>query len=164
MSTSTAIRQARQFAAAQYAYDNRDEPDYDDAMTEDDARDLAREELLSTPAVVADALAVICDPEWSPNSDPREFPGRAVHDVAKLVEELDWHGLDATALQPHQLLALAMLGDDRSAMDALRELRNRVERDLAQQIDERAQEMLRAQEREQERMRDEWLSEQQETA
>lgn len=110
----------------------------DDALTEEQARDLARDEALSCGAGVADALAVICDPLQCRANEL--LPGRECVDVAALcTPEYDNYQRPA-----YELLAVAMLGDDKSALRALRALREWVEFELHDQIKARAAEMLRA--------------------
>lgn len=136
---------------AQLAWDNRapDEDDEDDELlTPDQALDQARDEWLGTPAHVADWLAKETDtPEgWEPV------------DVFKLCGSGDPVDDVATdALTIGQLLAIVMIGADKPAMTALRELRERVARELANDIADRARALLDEQERERERNRDEWL-------
>ena len=110
----------------------------------DNAIEVAREQVLATPAAVSGALDSLCDPEWSINSQPREFPGRQVHDVAALCGGIEKpHVVDCTNLQPHQLLAILFCGEDRHALAALTELRCRVADELAGVIHERAAELIR---------------------
>lgn len=54
-------------SAAQSAWDNRSEPDFDDeSLTEDEAREIAQGELDACPALVADWLQAECEGEDSP--------------------------------------------------------------------------------------------------
>lgn len=149
MSTHQAIRQARAFAAAQSHYDNLAEPQIDDdAMTEDEARDLAESEIIATPAVFAGALEALSDPAWSINSAQRDVPGRYVHDVQALCGGMPWNEVvDTTNLQSHELTAILASGEDRHALAALKELRERIACHLKDEISERAAELLREQER-----------------
>lgn len=148
MSTSTAIRAARQFAAAQYAYDSIAEtPIDDDEMTEDEAHDLAESEIIATPAVFAGVLEALSDPAWSANSAQRDVPGRYVHDVQALCGGMPWNEVvDTTNLQSHELTAILASGEDRHALAALKELRERIARHLKDEINARAAELLREQE------------------
>lgn len=154
MSTSSSIRAARQFAAAQSHYDNLAEPEIDDdEMTEDEARDLAEDEIIATPAVFAGALEALSDPAWSANSAQRDVPGRYVHDVQALCGGMPWNEVvDTTNLQSHELTAILASGEDRHALAALKELRERIARHLKDEIMERAAELLREQERSYERL------------
>ena len=153
MSNPQDIRNARRFAQAQarldaseprsFAWTMEDEDENDEARM-DNALEVAHEQVLATPAAVSGALDSLCDPEWSINSQPREFPGREVHDVAALCGNMD-RGcvVDCTNLQPHQLLAILFCGEDRHALAALTELRCRVADELAGVIHERAAELIR---------------------
>jgi hypothetical protein len=139
----------RAFAAAQYAYDNRAESEDDeDALTEDDARELAESEIMATPAVFAGALEALSDPAWSANSAQRDVPGRYVHDVQALCGGMPRNEVvDTTNLQSHELTAILASGEDRHALAALKELRERIARHLKDEINARAAELLREQER-----------------
>jgi len=153
MSTPQDIRNARRFAQAQVRLDaseprsfawSMEDEDEDNEARMDNAIEVAREQVLATPAAVSGALDVLCDPAWSPNSQPREFPGREVHDVASLCAGLfKGYVVDCQNLQPHQLLAILFCGEDRHALAALTELRCRVADELAGVIRERAAELIR---------------------
>jgi hypothetical protein len=134
--------QARYDASEPAAFFDEDELDFPE-MTEEQAEEQAREELLSTPAAVADALAVIVDPEWSPTSHPREFPGRSVHDVAALCYRLNECITNPSSLQTHELLAVAICGDSINALDALDELCDRIAHELRDEIKSRAAEIFK---------------------
>ena len=153
MSTPLDIRNQRRFAHAQAHYDAseprsfawslEDEEDNKEAAW-DNALEVAREQVLATPAAVSSALDVLCDPEWSRNSSPREFPGREVHDVARLCADMDKGCVvDCMSLQSHELLAILFCGEDRHALAALTDLRCRVADELAGVIRERAADLIR---------------------
>ena len=153
MSTSQEIRNARRFAQAQAHYDaseprsfawSLEDDDEDNEARMDNALEVAHEQVLATPAAVSGALDSLCDPEWSINSQPREFPGREVHDVAALCAGMvKGYVVDCTNLQAHQLLAILFCAEDRHALAALTELRCRVADELAGVIHERAAELIR---------------------
>jgi len=153
MSTPQDIRNARKFAQAQAHYDASEPRSFawtmedeaeDDEARMDNAIELSREQVLATPAAVSGALDLLCDPPWSPNSQPREFPGREVHDVAALCAGMvKGYVVDCTNLQAHQLLAILFCAEDRHALAALTELRCRVATELAGVIHERAAELIR---------------------
>lgn len=130
------LRSDAAMRAAQEAWDNMapPEPDDDDLLTEADALEQARDETLSASAWVADALAKLTDtPEgWEPV------------DVYALVSDED-NPLDCVTVETlavHQLLAIVMVGADKPAMTALRELRERLARELRDDIRGRADELL----------------------
>ena len=134
-------------ALAQERYDNLQPPAFfmdatdDDTPTLDQCLEVAREQLLSTGAVVADALSVMCDPILSVTKQHPEpsWPGREPSDVAALCRpEFDSWGKPA-----YTLLAVLMTGDDNSAMRALRALRDRVAGALAAEIDARTAELFK---------------------
>lgn len=116
-------------AAAQAAWDNatpeEDFLDDDDAMTEDEARDLARDELLATPGTVAQWLAKAADKAhgWIPNA-----------------VDADAHLPDLTEAQ---LVAMLFNGDRAQTIQARDELRQRFLKAEAAQIKERASEILK---------------------
>lgn len=157
-----ALRNARAMSAAQDRYETAPEPD-EDLLTADDAEMQACNELMATPALCADALAKLADPEWSRNSDPRERPGWTVHDVAAL-QRRSTVCVSPETMQTHELVALLMRGDDAAAMYALHELRERIEHALQDDIAERASELLAAQELELLRQRSDYESTQWENA
>ena len=120
--------------AAQERWDNMapPEPDDDDLLTEADALELARDETLSASAWVADALAKLTDtPE-----------GWESVDVPALVSDGPLDCVTVETLAVHQLLAVVMVGADAPAMVALRELRERLARELRDDIRGRADELL----------------------
>ena len=132
MSTSTTIRAARQFAAAQYAYDSRAEPDYDeDALTEDDALEQAEAEKLHTPQTLLDAFGELCE------RDDRQIPLAAVQSAA----------FDPTEMSAERLFVLTLYGSVSGREMARNELASRLQTSMAEQIDERAAELLREEER-----------------
>lgn len=124
-----AFDEARYAEAAAY-YDD------DDRLTPEQAAEDAEDELLSTPAVVADTLARLCDPGWDTPGAAR--PGCDPIDVRTLCQP----ELDADVLSAHELLAVAMTGRRDEALRALLALRDRVRDALAADIKERAAEML----------------------
>ena len=148
MSTAQAIRAARKFAEAQAHYDAIAEPEPypDELLTEDEAKEQAESELMRTPAVFVMALDKLADPAWSINSDPRDVPGRYVHNVKALCGDMAFNEVvDTGNLQSHELVAILACGEDRHALAALKELRERVARELRDEIAERAAELLKEQ-------------------
>lgn len=144
------LRSARAMSAAQAHYDNLSppEPDDDDLLTDDQALEQARAETLSAGASVADALAKLCDVPagWEPV------------DVFALCGSGDpVDAVDVATLQLHQLLAIVMTGEDKATMRALRELRDRLARELRDDIRGRADDLLAAQQADIDDSRDEWL-------
>lgn len=142
-------RNAAAMNAGQMARESVPDEWDDDVLTEEQALDLARDESLSCGAGVADALAVICDPiQALTKQTPVGWPGRECIDVPSLCKpEYDNYKRPA-----YELLAVVMLGDDKSALRALRSLREQVAGAMADQIKQRSAELLRAdaQSREQE--------------
>ena len=121
--------------------------DDEDALTEDGALEAAAMEFECTPAVIGDALAELGNPDtWTfrsnmVNSDPA---GEVPVNVAKLLADEDFT-FDGAATT--DLIAVMWAGEDKHAIKALHELRERVRGYLESEITERAAELLRAQER-----------------
>lgn len=100
------------------------DPDELDANT---ARDMARDQLCTTSAGVADWLAKVCDTDagWTAVSTEQ-------------VDEADIHGAPA-----HILLALILTGTNEQAQAARHELRRAFIKASRSDIDDRAAELLR---------------------
>lgn len=130
---------------AQLAWDDRspEDDEDDDALTEDQALNEARDELLATPEVVADALSAAIGYSREPV------------DVFALSGSGD--PLDAVAVETlttAQLLAVVMVGDSKRAMAALYELRERMAFHLRDDIKRRADDLLAERAYNDRRMRD----------
>lgn len=141
----------RQMAAAQARYDAMEPPEFfsddsdDETLTEEQADEQARAEVMGTPEAFADTLAKLAAPVWSPGSAIRENPGSQVHDVDALCNTMPRsETVAANLLQTHELVAILALGDDRHALAALSELRFRVAAAMAGDIKKRAAELLAA--------------------
>ena len=113
-------------------------------MTEDQALEEAALEFERTPAVIGEALGLLGDPAIS---NGRHWIGGEAVNVAKLLADEDFT-FDGAATT--DLIAILWAGEERRAIGALYELRERVREALAPQIRERAAELLRAIERENE--------------
>lgn len=104
------------------------EPD-DDALTADDARSEATDQVLSYAEGVADWLAKACDCD----------AGR---------QPLDVRALDAVQIMegpPHLLLTVLMNGDNTQALRALHRMRDLAAKHFAPEIDSRAAQLLAGQ-------------------
>jgi hypothetical protein len=117
--------QAAALRAMQATFDNRAEPEQDDiALTEDEARELAVNQVLATPALLANWLACEC----AANESPVEVDAMTAYAV-----------LEASV---PTLLAVLLAGDDRHASRALNRLRELATEQNAEVIDQRAQRLL----------------------
>jgi hypothetical protein len=127
MATDQAVQHyqhmARQ-AAAQAVWDNCLPADDGDEPTEDQAHETAQQQVLATPAVVANWLAFEC----AANEAPVDVSALAAHAV-----------LDASV---PALLAVLLAGDDRHTGRALHRLRELAAEQNAELIDQRAQRLL----------------------
>lgn len=135
----------RAFAAAQARFDDMAPPelDDDDALTEDQALEQARDELLATPEVVADALSAAI--------------GYSRESVGVFALSGSGDPLDAVAVETlttAQLLAVVMVGHGAFQTQALGELQERLAFHLRDDIKQRAMDKRVDQEREWLRMRD----------
>lgn len=127
MSTNQAIRAARAFAAAQYAYDNRAEPEPDeDELAEDDAIEQAEGELhLNAWAILCNLEMVIGATDCEPITDA------LLNDVNRYPNG----NTDLTELPESKLLVLA-LQTSPSGRELLDRLRKMVQSDIAKRAAE----------------------------
>lgn len=125
--------------AAQQAYDDRAPDEAPDGwLSEDDAKERARDELLTTPVVVAQWLGEHCEGHHQPINAYRIK-----------------HGIN---LSVPQLLAVAFGCDDAAATQALHQLRERFLQDNAAVAAENAAELLAAQDAAYQRAQDRWAA------
>lgn len=123
-----AIANARNFARAQEAWDRMTPPEYEDEAREEAAEEVAADDILRTPGVIADELAhqargdawyeavdvdALCEPEFA--ADDKTLP---------------------------QLLAVMAAGDQESARRALLAFRLKLPTLLSQQIGDRAADLM----------------------
>ena len=150
---------AQEFDKAERSYEAawlaREEDDGDDLLTEDEAREQAKDENETTPCNFADWLSFAAD---NGNSD------RTPQDMNALRAKVD--GGDCAELTTGQLVALLIAASQAYAVSALYELRERFEKSKqsVEWIEGRAAEILAAQAEQEEGAHYDRLAEMLETA